>query len=114
MKQGTLTLRAEQRLVSNEIVNFCFKGTELDYNFLLLREEPFFTISKPIGNPRAGPLTDKNQGDRYAQIGDQPFQDWQVVYQSEAATKSMYHFKDITLSASKLCSGNLDAPLKVQ
>lgn len=110
---GKLIARAEPKL-SNSKDSFAmdFQGHNMAGTFFFLPERAFFTISKlamrgDTGPPLKGPLDDK-----YKLITNEKGEEWIVVYESELTDGANPKFRPIYLPLSKLCSNELNGPLK--
>ena len=104
---GSVSVRVEKVSLSPELITLSLEGVSLSQSLLCLQEQPFIIIQKRID----GGITPGN-GDGYRRIEETG--QWVTVYESEKLTTSHGKFKDISISASKLCGGDYDLPLKFQ
>lgn len=111
---GKLIARAEPKN-SQMKDSFCidFQGNNMAGTFFFLPERAFITISKLAIRGDKGIQKIAPQGDKYQLINNEKGEEWIVVYESELTHGPNPKFNQIFLPLSKLCSGDLNAPIKI-
>ena len=111
---GRLIARAEPKKDHvKESIGLKFQGCGVAGTFLFVPERAFFTISKLVyrGEHISGaPKTNIN--DSYKLVTNERGEEWMVVFESELTEGSNPIFQEVFIPLSKLCSGDMNAPLR--
>lgn len=89
-----------------------FQGHNMAGTFFFLPERAFMTISKRAMRGDAGLKKGFPQDDKYKLVTNEKGEEWIVVYESEVTMGTDPKFRQIYLPLSKLCSNDMNAPLK--
>ena len=107
---GKLVVRIESRAKSNELFVFKLRGSDLGTSSFCFHDKPFLAISKQM---RSASSTNHHSEER-ARLLTELGNEWVLVYESEHLTHGNGQFKEIAISSSKLCGGDLDLPIRVR
>lgn len=111
---GKIIARAEPKKDQvKDNISLHFQGRGVAGTFMFLPERAFFTISKRVYRGENVPGKTKGPGnDAYQLVTDEKGEEWMVVYESELSCGPDPSFNEVFLSLSKLCTGDMNAPLK--
>lgn len=110
---GKLIIRAEPKNDrARDSISMNFQGREIAGTFLFLPERAYFTISKLVYRGEATGPGGPPIGDSYKMVTNEKGEEWLVVYESELTNGPNPSFREVYISQSKLCSGDMNAPLK--
>lgn len=105
---GKLVIRAEPASSSSNVLyNMNFEGHKLGKSYCCFKERPFFTIAKRMTRQATG------NDERQKLINSGEDEEWLKVYESELGRGSSVYFNQVGIRADKLCSNDLDLPLRV-
>lgn len=111
---GKLIARAEpKKNQSRDSFLMDFQGRNMAGSFFFLPERAFMTISKlAMRGDLAARRGGFPQDDKYRLVTNEKGEEWIVVYETELTNGPDPRFRQIYLPLSKLCSNDMDAPLK--
>lgn len=111
-KGGKVIVRSEQVSSNNDYIYLKFGASKLDFNrWFGMNGSPFLVISKPRMSEAV-----RNQIERGNLNGNQiPASDWLKVHQTEMVSgEGDPTYREFKITASKLCNGDYNMPLRVE
>ena len=111
---GKVVVRGEPKKDHiKDSVSMKFQGMGLAGMFLFMPERAFFTISKLVYRGEIATVPKKIvTNDSYNLVTNEKGEEWIAVYESELSSGANPNFPEIQVSLSKLCSGDMNTPLR--
>jgi hypothetical protein len=108
-EMGKVIVRAEPISGSSKVFTMNFEGHGMAKTYFCIQEKTFFTVSKKMTRVGSGG-TDERQ--RLINSGEED--EWLKVYETELGRGNSVYFNQFSISSDKLCSNDLDTPLRVE